>query len=134
MIKGCLIGICGLITLNTTTAYAEDMEMDFIKNEVEISFQQYKDGSIESGIYALESLARLLNQAESSSVRAELGPNILAFTYIRIGLLHEKLGNSLTAEPFFAAVQQNLSKEFSAEKVTVNELKSMVKQLDEMSI
>ena len=82
----------GLITLGSivsTVSIANAVSSDFLKKEIELAYTQYLIGSPESGLYALQALARIL---ESDSSSSKLGPNNLSFTYLRIGLLHEQAG------------------------------------------
>lgn len=119
----------GLITLGSlvsTVSIANEISSDFLKKEIELAHTQYLKGSTESGLYALQALARIL---ESDSTSSKLGPNNLSFTYLRIGLLHEQAGNDSKAKAYFNKAQSS----YSGNKIEIAQLKEMVSKLDEMS-
>lgn len=111
---------CGLCQANQISA-------DFVKKEMHIAHSQYLKGSLESGLYALEALARILESDTSATLQSSIGPHNLAFTYLRIGLLHEKSGNQQQAETFF----NKAISAYQDQKVTITQLKDAVNQMDQ---
>jgi hypothetical protein len=112
--------------LISSTVLANAVSADFLKNEIEAAHTQYTSGSNESGLYALETLARLLESDKSSSLQLEVGINNLSFTYIRIGLLYEGSGNESKANSYFTRAVSI----YKGEKIEVAQLKNTVKHLD----
>ncbi len=106
---------------------ANQISADFVKNEIQIAHTQYLKGSLDSGLYALEALARILESDSSATLQSSIGPHQLAFTYLRIGLLHEKSGNQQQAETFF---NKALSA-YQDKTVTITQLKAAVNQMDQ---
>ncbi|RVU37705.1 hypothetical protein EOE67_09550 [Rheinheimera riviphila] len=119
-------GLLVLMSVTINSAAAAEISADFIKAEIEVAYSQYKTGTPETGIYALETLGRLLKSADSAALQAEIGPNNLPLTYIRIGLLHEKAGDTTKATAFFNQAAELLKDE----KVDIAQLKQKVFQLD----
>ena len=118
----------GLFTLGSvvsSVSIANEISSDYLKKEIELAHTQYIQGSIESGLYALQALARIL---ESDSTSSKLGPNNLSFTYLRIGLLHEKAGSDSKAKPYFNKAKSS----YSGKKIEIPQLKELVSKLDEM--
>jgi len=107
-------------------SYANQVSVDFLRNEIKIAHSEYLNGSIDSGLYALESLARLLESDKSATLMLETGPNNLAFTYLRIGLLHEKSGNKQEANTYFNRALIS----YQGEKTDITQLKKAVLELD----
>lgn len=107
-------------------SYANQVSVDFLINEIKIAHSEYLNGSIDSGLYALESLARLLESDKSATLMLETGPNNLAFTYLRIGLLHEKSGNKQEAITYFNRALIS----YQGEKTDITQLKKAVLELD----
>jgi len=107
-------------------SYANQVSVDFLINEIKIAHSEYLNGSIDSGLYALESLARLLESDKSATLMLETGPNNLAFTYLRIGLLHEKSGNKQEANTYFNRALIS----YQGEKTDITQLKKAVLELD----
>ena len=107
-------------------SYANQISVDFLINELKIAHSEYLNGSIDSGLYALESLARLLESDKSATLMSETGPNNLAFTYLRIGLLHEKSGNKREADTYFNRALIS----YQGEKTDITQLKEAVVELD----
>lgn len=81
---------------------ANQLTPEFVFKEGEYSHSQYLNGSPETAKYALEAFARLLQSDQSKALLDEIGPNALAMTYARLGVLHEKLGNNTTASDYKA--------------------------------
>ncbi|QFU06891.1 hypothetical protein FIU82_18000 (plasmid) [Pseudoalteromonas sp. THAF3] len=116
-----------LFTLGTITSsfsIANEISHDFIKKEIQLAHAQYLEGTPESGLYALQALARILESDKSSS---ELGPNNLSFTYLRIGLLHEKAGNESKAKAYFKKALST----YNGKSIELANLKEEVLKLDE---
>ena len=107
-------------------SYANQISADFLINEINIAHSEYLNGSIDSGLYALESLARLLGSDKSATLLSETGSNNLAFTYLRIGLLHEKSGNKQKADTYFNKALSS----YQGEKTDITQLKEAVVELD----
>ena len=115
-----------LFALISNMVLANEVSPDFLKKEIEIAHTQYITGSGESGLYALETLARLLESDNSNSLQSEIGPNNLSFTYLRIALLHEKSGNKSKANSYFTKALSS----YKGEKIEVSQLKNVVEELD----
>lgn len=121
MIKLSLFALGSLVS---TVSIANEVSSDFLKKEIELAHTQYLKGSSESGLYALQALARILESDNSSS---KLGPNNLSFTYLRIGLLHEQVGSYSKAKAYFNKAQSS----YSGKKIEIAHLKELVSKLDE---
>ena len=105
---------------------ANEMTAEFLKNELEIAHSQYIKGSSDSALYALNALARILELDSAKTLQTELGPNNLAFTYLRIGLIHEQAGEQQQANSYFAKAMNV----HQGEKSQLAELKAYVTKLD----
>ncbi|WP_394220398.1 hypothetical protein [Alteromonas gracilis] len=108
----------------STVSSANQITSDFLKKEIELAHSQYLQGSPESGLYALQALSRVL---ELNNGSAELGPNNLSFTYLRIGLLHEKAGNQDKAEENYIKAVRH----YSDKNADITALKDVVIGLDQ---
>jgi hypothetical protein len=118
-----------LVTLSviaSNCSIANEITGDFIKSEIEIAHKQYFTGTPESSLYALEALSRLLESDQSEILKSEIGPNNLSFTYIRIGLLHEKLGSKSKANLYFTKAVNS----YKGDNVQILQLKETVAHLD----
>ena len=127
LIKSSLL-ILGALT--SSVSIANQLFADFLKKEIKLAHSQYLHGSPESGLYTLHALARLLESDSSSSLEADIGPDNLSFTYLRIAMLHEKAGNSAKAETYFNKVIST----YDGRNVEIAELKAFVTKLDEINI
>jgi hypothetical protein len=107
------------------SVFAHQISADFLKREIEIANIQYLTGTPESGLYALKSVARLL-ESELNVTQMEVGINHLAFTYLRIGLLLEKLGKVGDAESYF----QKAKNAYQGGQLAITQLKQVVKHMD----
>ncbi|WP_085297581.1 hypothetical protein [Cognaticolwellia mytili] len=116
-------------TLASNLTIANEISPDFLKKEIALAHTQYLKGTSDSGLYALKALARILESDNSSALQSEVGPNSLSFTYLRIGLLHESLGDLSKAGAYFDKAI-NLYKD---KHVGISQLKAFVARLDEMS-
>ena len=127
MNKRLKLSFFALTSLVATSVISNEITPDFLKKEIKLAHTQYLIGSTESGLYALQALARVLESDDSSSLQSQLGPNNLSFTYLRIGLLHEQLGEkSKTTEYFNKALTS-----YKGEKIEIVQLKKLVLTLDE---
>ncbi|WP_448550539.1 hypothetical protein [Thalassotalea fusca] len=124
MIKTIKISLFTLVALVSNNGLANDFSPDFIKNEIQMAHTQYLKGSSESGLYALHALTRILESTESSD---KLDPNNLSFTYLRIGLLHEKMGRASKANEFFNKAMKN----YIGSNANIAQLKEVALLLDE---
>ncbi len=122
MIKLSLFTLGSLVS---TVSIANEVSSDFLKKEIALAHTQYLKGSPESGLYALQALARILESDDSSS---KLGPNNLSFTYLRIGLLHEQAGSDSKAKAYFNKAQSS----YIGKNIEIAQLKELVSKLDEM--
>lgn len=123
-----LLGLLSLGTLASNLSVANEISPNFLKKEIASAQTQYLSGSSDSGLYALQALARLLESDKSTSLHCELGPNNLSFTYLRIGLLHERAGNNPKAKANFEKALNT----YKGEHIQLAQLKDNVLQLDEM--
>ncbi len=121
MIKLSLFTLGSLVS---TVSFANEISSDFLKKEIELALTQYLKGSPESGLYALQALARILESDRSSS---KLGPNNLSFTYLRIGLLHEQTGSQSKAKAYFNKALSS----YKGKNIEIAHLKEAVSKLDE---
>lgn len=124
IIKLSLLAVGSLVIM---TSIANEISSDFLKKEIELAHAQYLQGSTESGLYALQALARILESDKSSSLQSELGPNNLAFTYLRIGLLHEQTGSDSKAKAYFNKALST----YQGNNIELTDLKAIVTKLDE---
>lgn len=120
------IALLPISMVGSCFSYANQISADFLINEINIAHSEYLNGSIDSGLYALESLARLLESDKSATLLSETGSNNLAFTYLRIGLLHEKSGNKQKADTYFNKALSS----YQGEKTDITQLKEAVVELD----
>jgi len=126
MIKSIKIGLFALSVLASNQTLANNLSLDFVKHEIELAHTQYLNGSTESGLYALEALSRILELTDTNEV---LGPNSLCFTYLRVGLLYEKLGDEANANKAFVKALNN----YKGSKVSIAQLKEYVFHLDKVA-
>lgn len=120
-----VLTLAALVSLAVPTN-ANEMTAEFLKNELEIAHSQYIKGSSDSALYALNALARILELDSAKKLQTELGPNNLAFTYLRIGLIHEQAGEQQQANSYFAKAMNA----HQGEKSQLAELKAYVTKLD----
>ena len=120
-----VLTLAALVSLAVPTS-ANEMTAEFLKNELEIAHSQYIKGSSDSALYALNALARILELDSAKTLQTELGPNNLAFTYLRIGLIHEQAGELQQANSYFAKAMNV----HQGEKSQLAELKAYVTKLD----
>lgn len=122
-----VLTLAALVSLAVPTN-ANEMTAEFLKNELEIAHSQYIKGSSDSALYALNALARILELDSAKKLQTELGPNNLAFTYLRIGLIHEQAGEQQQANSYFAKAMNV----HQGEKSQLAELKAYVTKLDKL--
>lgn len=122
-----VLTLAALVSLAVPTS-ANEMTAEFLKNELEIAHSQYIKGSSDSALYALNALARILELDSAKTLQTELGPNNLAFTYLRIGLIHEQAGEQQQANSYFAKAMNV----HQGEKSQLAELKAYVTKLDKL--
>ena len=122
-----VLTLAALVSLAVPTN-ANEMTAEFLKNELEIAHSQYIKGSSDSALYALNALARILELDSAKTLQTELGPNNLAFTYLRIGLIHEQAGEQQQANSYFAKAMNV----HQGEKSQLAELKAYVTKLDKL--
>jgi hypothetical protein len=115
-----------LTMLTSNIILANNLSSDFIKEEIKIAHTQYLTGTDESALYALGALARLLESVKPDILVSEVGPNSLTYTYLRMGLLHEKSGNKSKANLYFTKAVSL----YNGAKVEVAQLKRYVKKID----
>jgi tetratricopeptide (TPR) repeat protein len=118
--------LIAVLALTSSVSIASQISPDFLKTEIDIAHSQYLSGSTESGLYALEALSRLLEATKSGAQDVELGPNNLAYTYVRLGLLHEKAGNQTKATMYF----NKATEAYQGADATIEQLKTAAVMLD----
>jgi tetratricopeptide (TPR) repeat protein len=123
------VGLLSLGMLISGASFANEISPDFLKTELALAYSQYLDGSQDTGLYALNALARILESDKSAALQAEVGVNNLAFTYLRLGLLYEKAGNQLQADTYFNKALNS----YQGEEIEIAELKIAVLKLDKKS-
>ncbi|RJF35367.1 hypothetical protein [Pseudoalteromonas gelatinilytica] len=105
---------------------ANEITSEFLKKELELAHSQYIKGSRDSALYALHALVRILELDSTKTLQTEIGPNNLAFTYLRIGLIHEHAGDEQQANSYFAKAMNA----HQGEKLQLAELKAYITKLD----
>lgn len=91
-----------MLSAMATTVSANKLTAEFVNKEIDYAHTQYLNGSPETAKYALEALARLLESDQSKTLRHDTGPNALALTYARLGLLYDKSGSTVKASDYKA--------------------------------
>ncbi len=110
---------------------ANNISADFLLNELDISYKKYVNSSPEMAIYAMESVIRLQESDRSSELLHKTGPNSLALSYLRLGLLYEKSGLNRAADNVFDKAMTSYQSQFTnTEKVSLIDLKKFVIGLD----
>ena len=110
---------------------ANNISADFLLNELDISYKKYVNSSPEMAIYAMESVIRLQESDRSSELLHKTGPNSLALSYLRLGLLYEKSGLNREADNVFDKAMTSYQSQFTTtEKVSLIDLKKFVIGLD----
>lgn len=121
-----------LTAMTSTFSLANNISPDFLLNEIGISYKKYVNSSPEVGIYAMESVIRLQESDRSSELLHKTGPTSLALSYLRLGLLYEKLDLHKKADNvFYKAVTSYKSQVTDIENVSLIELKKFVVGLDD---
>ena len=120
------IAIAVVISISSCTVWSNQLATSFVKQEINHAHQEYLTGSTDSALYALKSLARILEFGIEQGLLAELGPNNLSFTYLRLGLLYEAQGAKDKADVYFNKALTS----YSDKCTSVNKLKGLVKELD----
>ncbi len=124
--------LIALTAITSNLSLANNISSDFLLNEIEISYKIYAYSSPEIGVYALESLIRLQESDRSSELLHKTGPTSLALSYLRLGLLYEKLDLNKEADKVFSkALTSYKSQVTYSENVSLIELKKFVIGLDE---
>ena len=120
-----------LTAMTSNFSLANNISSDFLLNEIDISYKKYVNSSPEVGIYAMESVIRLQESDRSSELLHKTGPTSLALSYLRLGLLYEKLNFTKKADNvFYKAVTSYKSQVTDSENVSLIELKKFVVGLD----
>ncbi|TWX64088.1 hypothetical protein ESZ36_20660 [Colwellia demingiae] len=128
IIKSTLIVVTAI---TSNFSLANNISPDFLLNEIDISYKKYVYSSLEVGIYAMESVIRLQESDRSSELLHKTGPASLALSYLRLGLLYEKLGLNKDADKvFYKAVTSYKSQVTDSENVSLIELKKFVVGID----
>jgi len=110
MKKTILLSLVFVLSLSANLAQANEITSDFLKQEIELAYNHYLNAEPQSGLFALETLARLI---ESDSTGVLLS-------------LHEKLGNQEQAAIAFSqAIKSNSG------NAELSVLKASVLKLDE---
>ena len=114
-------------TLSISNAFANSSTSSYLKNEINEAHKAYLFNDTATGLYALNSLARLLKYIGQDELSIE-GTNLnLALTYFRIGLLHEKNGDELLKDKYFS---QAIVLVPNSEEILTNDFRSLVNELD----
>ena len=114
------------LSLSANLAQANEITADFLKQEIELAYNHYLNAEPQSALYALEALARIIKSDTTGVLLSEVGPNTLCFTYVRIGLLYEKLGKQEQATSAFNQAVKNFGG-----NAELSVLKALVLKLDE---
>jgi hypothetical protein len=123
--------LIALTAITSNFGLANNISPDFLLNEIDISYKKYAYSSPEIGIYALESLIRLQESDRSSELLQKTGPRSLALSYLRLGLLYEKLDLNKEADKvFYKALTSYKSQITDSKNVSLIELKKFVIDLD----
>jgi len=114
-------------TLSISNVFANSSTSSYLKNEINEAHKAYLFNDTATGLYALNSLARLLEFIGPDELSIE-GTNLnLALTYFRIGLLHEKNGDELLKDKYFS---QAIVLVPNSEEILTNDFRSLVNKLD----
>ena len=126
--------LVALAVITSNFSLANNISHDFLIKEVDLAYKEYLHGSLDVATYAMESFIRLQESDQSSELLLKTGPSGLSFSYIRLGFLYEKSGLMQEAKNAFSkAVAAYKSPYNKKEAISLDELKYVVKQLDERS-
>ncbi|MDI4668664.1 hypothetical protein MKZ42_11020 [Pseudoalteromonas shioyasakiensis] len=120
-----VLTLAALVSLAVPTN-ANEITAEFLKKELKLAHSQYIKGSSDSALYALNALSRILELDSAKTLQTEVGPNNLAFTYLRIGLIYEHAGDQQQANSYFAKAMNA----HQGEKLQLAELKAYITKLD----
>ncbi len=109
---------------------ATEVSVDLIKKQLEAAHSQYLSGDQQKSVNALEQLAKLLQYHQSPALDSQIGPNNLAYTYLRLGVLYEKSGDTSKATSYFSKALLS----YKGDKVELEQLKTQVQSLDRHSL
>lgn len=115
-----------VFTFIANPSFADEISVEVIKNQLASAHNQYLSGHTQRGVDALDHLAFVLESHQSASLETQIGPNNLAYTYVRLGLLHEKSGDSSKASGYFSKAIQS----YKGDKAELEQLKAVVRRLD----
>lgn len=123
--------LVAITVISSGFSLANNISADFLLNELDISYKKYVNSSPEMAIYAMESVIRLQESDRSSELLHKTGPNSLALSYLRLGLLYEKSGLNRAADNVFDKAMTSYQSQFTnTEKVSLIDLKKFVIGLD----
>jgi len=123
--------LVAITVISSGFSLANNISADFLLNELDISYKKYVNSSPEMAIYAMESVIRLQESDRSSELLHKTGPNSLALSYLRLGLLYEKSGLNIEADNVFDKAMTSYQSQFTnTEKVSLIDLKKFVIGLD----
>lgn len=114
-------------TLSISNAFANSSTSSYLKNEINETHKAYLFNDTATGLYALNSLARLLEFIGPDELSIE-GTNLnLALTYFRIGLLHEKNSDGLLKNKYFS---QAIVLAPNSKEILTSDFRTLVDKLD----
>lgn len=123
--------LVAITVISSGFSLANNISADFLLNELDISYKKYVNSSPEMAIYAMESVIRLQASDRSGELLHKTGPNSLALSYLRLGLLYEKSGLNKEADNVFDKAMTSYQSQFTTtEKVSLIDLKKFVIGLD----
>jgi tetratricopeptide (TPR) repeat protein len=104
-----------------------------LASESEVAFEQYLSAKPEVAMYALERFAALLQAYERtdlSTVNKRMITTDLAYTFMRIGIVAERLGESSRASQAYTQALETY-RQVHSQFNTVEELKQLIQKLDD---
>ncbi|MFC0119727.1 hypothetical protein ACFFK7_17580 [Pseudoalteromonas xiamenensis] len=91
-----------ILSTISTSSLANQLTPEFVLNEIDVAQKHYMCDSPETAKSALQTLARLLESDQSLALLDKIGPDNLAITYARLGLVYENSGDNLKASDYKA--------------------------------
>ena len=116
-----------LLCFSNSNAFANSSTPSYLQNEINEAHKAYLFNDTATGLYALNSLARLLKYIGPDELSIE-GTNLnLALTYFRIGLLHEKNSDGLLKNKYFS---QAIVLAPNSKEILTSDFRTLVDKLD----
>lgn len=127
MLKLTTVLATAFIAFTSNNILASQLASPFVQNEINEAHKAYLTNNTSTGLYALNSLARLLLEVRSQEVSATGNDVNLASTYFRIGLLYEKEKNETLKNKYFSKA---LDLYPNQPKLSVDDFRHFINKLD----